>query len=173
MKNPFLATVALSLLFISLVALTACNAPNKSAEWQTMTLIKSKSELVEVHDLDGTREHGEQVFFESELTDQVGQKVGQAIGMMVIVDIAGDDGVGNPEIEERFSTLAIVFEDGDEIMTMGALVYPVGERLMQANLPQMRAIIGGTGKYKGIRGQLTMTRDPDESYMLELEYKMD
>jgi predicted aconitase with swiveling domain len=51
--------------------------------------------------------------------------VGQAIGVTVIVDIPGEDGVGSPRIEERFSTLAIVFDDGDEIMTMGALVSPI------------------------------------------------
>ena len=117
--------LSLSFLFIPLVIITACNAPDKPSDWQTMTLFKSKSELVEVHDLDGTREHGEQMFFESELSDQSGKPVGQAIGVTVIVDIPGEDGVGSPRIEERFSTLAIVFDDGDEIMTMGALVSPI------------------------------------------------
>lgn len=58
-------------------------------------------------------------------------------------------------------------------MVMGALVYPANERLMQANEPQMRSIIGGTGKYKGIRGQMKTTRNQDETYILSLEYKMD
>lgn len=166
-------SLPLSLLFIPFVVMTACNTTEKPSEWQTMTLTKSKSELVEVNDLDDVREHGEMMFFESELTDETGKPVGQAIGMTVIIDIPGEDIAGDSEIEERFSTMAIVFEDGDEIMTMGAHVYPANEKLMQANVPQSRAIIGGTGKYMGIRGQMTMTRDVDGSYTLALKYKVD
>ena len=163
----------LSLLFISLVIINACNAPDKSAEWQSMTLIKSKPEHVLVDDLDGTREHGEKIFYEAGLSDQAGKPVGQLLAEHVIVDLPGEDGVGSPTLEERFTTLALVFDDGDEIMVMGALVYPANERLMQANEPQMRSIIGGTGKYKGIRGQMKTTRNQDETYILSLEYKMD
>lgn len=168
MKNKLL-----SVSLFSLVALTACNAPNKTAEWQTMTLIQAKPVLVEIADEDSAREHGEQMFFEAKLSDQSGKAVGQLLGKHVIADIPGDDGVGNPTVEERFTTMAVVFEDGDEIMTMGALVYPVNEKIMQANAPQVRALIGGTGKYKGIRGQIKTTRNADETYTHSIEYKVD
>lgn len=138
-----------------------------------MTLIKSKPTLVEVQDLDGEREHGEKIFYEAKLSDQAGKPVGQLLVEHVIVDLPGEDGMGSPTVEERFTTLAVVFNDGDEIMVTGALVYPVNERLMQANAPQMRSIIGGTGKYKGIRGQMKTTRNADETYILTLEYRLD
>jgi len=165
----------LSLLFISLVIFTACNAPDKSAEWQTMTLYGTNGIIVGVNDGDGTNEHGEQTFFdfEARLNERTGKLVGKIIGMTVICDLPGDDGVGNPEIEERFATLAIIFEDGDEIMSTAAFEFPANEVKLKNNNPQLRTIIGGTGKYKGIRGQMEVTRNADETYLYTIEYKVD
>ena len=163
----------LSILFIPLFVITACNAPDKQAEWQTMTLYGSSVVLIEVHDGDEMREHGEQLFYEAKLSDQAGKSVGQALGMAVIVDMPGDDKVDKPATEERFVTMAIVFEDGDEIMTMGAFEIPENEKYVPTNVPQSRAIIGGTGKYMGIRGQMKVTRNADDTFSLTLEYKVD
>jgi hypothetical protein len=138
-----------------------------------MTLNANELEHVLVEDLDGIREHGETYFYEAKVSDEAGKPVGQLLAEQVIVDLPGEDGKGNPTVEERFTTLAFIFDDGDEIMTMGAFVYPANERLMQANVPQMRTIIGGTGKYKGIRGQMKSTRNQDETYINVLEYKLD
>ena len=168
-------SISLPLLCTSFLILAGCSAPHKPAEWQKMTLISGgpSSSVVEVRDLDGTGGHGEQMFFESDLTDQAGNKAGQVIGMTVIAHIGSEDGAGNAKFEERFSTLAFVFDDGDEIMALGSFVYPEGATHLQGNVPQMRAIIGGTGKYKGIRGQMTTTRNADGKYILELEYRME
>jgi hypothetical protein len=47
---------------------------------------------------------------------------------------------------------------------MGALDYPPTAGEFDAGQPVVRAILGGTGKYMGARGQLTSTRNPDGSY---------
>jgi len=76
-------------------------------------------------------------------------------------------------MEERFTTMSIVFSDADEIVISCANIYPINQRIMQADVPQVRAIIGGTGKYKGISGQVTTTRKSDETYTHVLEYRLD
>lgn len=163
-------------LFFGLLQLmNACNAPDKSSEWQTMTLYGTNGVILEVNNGNGTREHGEQTFFdfEARLEDKTGKLVGKIIGMTVITDLPGDDGVGNPEIEERFATLAIVFENGDEIMSTAAFEFPANGIKLKNNNPQQRTIIGGTGKYKGIHGQMEVTKNTDETYLYNIEYKLD
>lgn len=137
-----------------------------------MTL-SSKPELVEVSDGDGMREHGEGMVYEAVLTDQSGTAVGQLLGMHTIIDIPGKDAVGDPNAEERITLMSMVFGDEDEIEIQGANTYPMGERVMKPDAPQYRAIIGGTGKYKGIRGQLKTTRSADGTHTHTLEYRLD
>lgn len=168
MRTTLFASFLTSLLLVS-----ACNAPKAEATWQTMSLTQAKPILVEIADEDTSREHGERMAFEAKLNDASGKAVAQLLGMHTIVDIPGEDGVGNSAIEERFTTMAIVFEGGDEIVIEGANVYPMDQKIMQADTPQLRAIVGGTGKYKGIRGQIKTVRSADETYSHTLEYKID
>lgn len=166
-------TTLIAIALISTAVLTACNAPKPAAAWQTLTLKQAKPTLVDVTDGDQDREHGERMLFEAALTDESGKSVAQLLGMHTIVDIPGEDGVGNPSVEERFTSMSVVFEDGDEIVFEGANVYPTNERIMKADAPQYRAIAGGTGKYKGIRGQIKTSRNADETYSHTIEYRLD
>lgn len=161
-----------SLLISALALLSACQTPPPVA-WQKLTLEQSKPILVEVHDGDGVREHGEKVFFEAKLKDPAGQVTAQMLGMMVIVDLPGNDGVGDPAVEERFTWVSVIFPEGDEIVVQGANIYPAGQTIMKPQAAQTRAIVGGTGKFKGIRGQVVTTRNPDETYTHTLEYRLD
>ncbi len=161
-----------SLLISGLALLSACQTP-PSAAWQTLTLQQTKPILLEVNDGDGQREHGEKAFFEAQLKDSTGRVAAQLLGMMVIVDLPGNDGVGDPAVEERFTWVSVVFPEGDEIVVQGANVYPAGQTIMKPQAAQARAIVGGTGKFKGIRGQVVTTRNPDETYTHTLEYRLD
>lgn len=160
-------------LLISLAAVSACSKPAQTAAWQTMSLKQDKPVLVEVTDGDPEREHGERMFFEAKLTDESGKAVAQLLGMHVIVDIPGEDGIGDATQEERLTSMSIVFADGDEIAIVGYNTYPQNQSLMKADEAQVRAITGGTGKYKGIRGQIKTTRNADETYTHTLEYRLD
>jgi len=159
--------------FATLLFFTSCNAPNTEVKWETMTFNQSKPILVDVNDGDENREHGERMFFEAKMNDVNGKEVARLIGMHDIADLPGEDGIGNSTVEERFTKMSIVFSEGDEIVVSGANIYPVDQRIMQAGIPQVRAIGGGTGKYKGIRGQVTTTRKDDETYTHLLEYRLD
>ena len=165
-------TALYSSVLASLFAVASCTAPSVPS-WKTMTLIQAKPVLVEIADEDGAREHGERMAFEARLSEPSGKAVGQLLGIHTIVDLPGEDGVGNQAIEERFTTMAVVFEDGDEILIEGANVYPVDQKIMQEGVPQVRAIIGGTGKYKGIRGEIKTVRNADETYSHTLDYRLD
>jgi hypothetical protein len=52
----------------------------------------------------------------------------------------------------------------------GKSVFPhSGELEIAKNNPQIRAIVGGTGKYIGARGQISTTHDDDEGYTHVIE----
>ncbi len=147
---------------------------NPAATWQTMTFTQDVPIIQGLSDDDDDpREHGEMMFFEALMRDTTGQVVAQLIGMMTIVDLPGEDLIGDPVVEERFTHVAIIFPDGDEITITGANIYPMNERIMQADIPQHRVITGGTGKYKGIRGEISTTRNEDQTYHHVLEYRLD
>jgi len=149
---------------------------NEQAEvvaWQTLSFSQDVPILLEVYTDKSQRKHGDRIFFEANLRDSTGEIAAQLIGMMTIADIPGDDSIGQISMEERFTTMEIIFPDGDVISITGANVYPVNQVIMQAQMPQQRVIVGGTGKYKGIRGQITTTRNDDETYTHVLEYRLD
>jgi hypothetical protein len=76
-------------------------------------------------------------------------------------------------ISERFGTLVFNLGDENEIVAQGSTSYPKDEEQMKSGLQQKRAIVGGTGKYKGINGEVTTTRNEDGTYTHLLDVKMD
>jgi hypothetical protein len=44
---------------------------------------------------------------------------------------------------------------------------------MKLGIPQKNAVVGGTGKYKGVRGEVTTTRNEDGTYTHIFDIKMD
>ena len=71
----------------------------------------------------------------------------------------------NPNLETRATVLFFSFANRqDQIVALGALDYPSTDGEFHAGQPVVRAILGGTGKYMGARGQLTSTRNADGSY---------
>lgn len=173
MRNAMFSRWSLATVLVSSVLVGAgCSGTKETSGWQTMTLIQTKPVLVEVADGDGIREHGEGMVFEAKLNDQSGKPVAQLLGHHTIVDTPGDDGIGDPSVEERITTLSIVIDNGDEIVAHGADVYPADQKIIKADVPQYRALIGGTGTYKGIRGQVKTTRNGDETYTHILEYEL-
>jgi hypothetical protein len=52
----------------------------------------------------------------------------------------------------------------DQIIAFGVSDYSPSAAEFEAGQPTVRAILGGTGKYMGARGQLASTRNADGSY---------
>lgn len=71
----------------------------------------------------------------------------------------------NPSFEQRATLLIFTFGNrDDQIVAMGVHDYPPDAAEFDAGQPHVRAILGGTGKYIGARGQLASTRNADGSY---------
>jgi len=91
-----------------------------------------------------------------------GPVTGEVFGSKTLVRLATD---ANPNLEKRATLLFFSFGDRqDQIVVVGVLDYPPTAGEFNAGQPVVRAILGGTGKYMGARGQLASTRNADGSY---------
>ena len=86
---------------------------------------------------------------------------GTLIGYLLTVDLA--DVATGDFLEERIGTL--VFDFGvDTLVVSGGTSYPLNDKQMRIDEPQIRAVIGGTGSFIGSRGEVVTTRNGDGSY---------
>jgi hypothetical protein len=106
---------------------------------------------------------GDAYYFSAPLHSSPGGPVtGEVFGSKTLVKLAGQ---ANPNSEKRATVLFFTFHGGqDQIIALGAGDYPPTAAEFDTGQPVVRAILGGTGKYIGARGQLTSTRNTDGSY---------
>lgn len=102
---------------------------------------------------------GDMLAFQAQADGDDGLKVTMH-GMLITVDIPD----GADTLEDRSGQIYFDFGNGDSIVAAGRSVYSGGESEMEKDKPQLRAVIGGTGKYIGAAGQVTTTRRADGSY---------
>jgi hypothetical protein len=87
---------------------------------------------------------------------------GEVFGTKTLVKLATD---ANPNLEQRTTLLSFTFGDRqDQIIVLGVVDYSPTGAEFNPGQPVVRAILGGTGKYMGARGQLASTRNADGSY---------
>lgn len=122
---------------------------------------------------DTTNSHGDGMAFEAKLSDSTGVEVGEIIGWLVTVDINLSDSMNTAPVSERIGSTVFNFGEENEIVAIGGISYHSGEQRMKKGIAQKRAIVGGTGKYKGIVGEVTTTRNEDGTYTYFLDYKID
>lgn len=104
--------------------------------------------------------HGDMLAFEAGLTAEDGTK-GTLHGILITVDLPGD---GDDVHEDRIGQLVFALGASDGIVVAGGSIYAETTAEMNADQPQVRAVIGGTGRYLGARGQVTTSRHEDGSY---------
>jgi hypothetical protein len=93
---------------------------------------------------------------------QSGPVTGELIGSKTLVKIATE---ANPSLERRATLMFFTFADRkDQIIAFGVADYSPSAAEFEAGQPTVRAILGGSGKYMGARGQLASTRNADGSY---------
>jgi hypothetical protein len=109
---------------------------------------------------------GDTYYFFATFRDQPGGAVtGELYGTKTVVKPAAP---ATPNVEQRATTLYFVFGNNqDQIVAAGVPDYPPNASEFQPNRPVLRAILGGTGKYDGVGGELTSTRNADGSYKQE------
>ena len=91
-----------------------------------------------------------------------GPATGEVFGSKTLIKIATDT---NPNLETRATVLFFTFANHqNQIVAVGATDYPPTAGEFDASQPVVRAVLGGTGKYMGARGQVASTRNADGSY---------
>jgi hypothetical protein len=88
--------------------------------------------------------------------------IGEVFGSKTLMKLATD---ANPNLEQRATLLSFTFNDRqDQIIALGVTDYSPTAGEFDVEKPQARAVLGGTGKYMGARGQLTSKRNADGTY---------
>ena len=158
------------LVFATAIYLLSCqNQP--VSKWETLKLIQDNPLVTQINLGDPAHGHGDGTAFEAPLRDTLGNIVGEALGWTVTVDIMDGD-LTNPKIlKERIGTSVFNLGDENEIVGSRITSYYDGEQRLKLGLPQVYPIMGGTGKYKGIEGEFSATRQADSSYVYFFNFK--
>ena len=159
-------------IFTAALFLLSCQNQTGSA-WQTLTYIQDKPVLIHVNLGDTAHGHGDGMAFEAVLKDTTGKAVGEVLGWIVTVDIVDGDSANLIKVSDRIGTMVFDLGDENEIIAQGGTSYHHGEQQMKLGIAQKRAIVGGTGKYKGVEGEITTTRHDDGTYTHVLDIKLD
>ncbi|MEY4628554.1 MAG: hypothetical protein RLZZ595_880 [Bacteroidota bacterium] len=159
-------------IFTAACFLLSCQNQTAS-KWSTIKFIQGNPALVHLNLGDTAHGHGDGMAFEASIKDTSGVEVGEVLGWLVTVDIMEGDSANPIHISERLGTMVFNLGDENEIVAQGGTSYHKGEQQMKLGIAQKRAIVGGTGKYKGISGEVTTSRNEDGTYMHVLDVKID
>lgn len=118
-------------------------------------------------DIDGNGvDIGDETSFIGNLVDENGQK-GTVLGYNKIIAMPDS----NTQLQAQARITRLVFRFGnDEIIVFGVVDYPNGGSEMKAGIIQRDAIIGGTGKYIGARGEIVVKRLESGEYENEFRF---
>jgi hypothetical protein len=145
---------------------------NQPAEkWETLKF-QGYPRLTSLNLGDSAHGHGDGTAFEGVLKDTAGATVGEVLGWLVTVDIVDGDSANPVYITDRVGTMVFKFDEDNKIVASGGVIYRKGEQQMDIGIAQKRAVVGGTGKYRGIKGEVTTSRNEDGTYKHVLDVKM-
>lgn len=158
------------LVFFSLsVLLWSCQ---NSTQWTKVDLTQGAPNLKQVKWDESEIRKGDGTGFIAVLTDPKGNEVGVLSGWLTTVDFKEGNRENMPHFEERIGTLVFDLQNENEIIVQGGNTIHHKQEEPKVGFSQKRAIVGGTGIYKGIIGQVTSTRNPDGTYLHQLEYRL-
>jgi hypothetical protein len=136
------------------LALASLTFAGTAAADQILTIVQGPPAITHVDiGADGSS-HGDIMAFQAPFTAQDGT-TGTMSGMVVTVDIdIGDGG----HFLDRIAQIVVDFGASDTLVIGGIASYTGGAVEMAPDAPQLRAVIGGTGRFIGARGQVLTTR---------------
>ena len=154
--------IALAALLASTLMAACCPHSTKSSN-ETLTVYQDAPTLNLLDHGPLGRSPGDVHHFSAPLHSSPGGPVtGEVFGTKTLVKLATET---NPNLEQRATLLSFTFGDRqDQIIVLGVVDYSPTGAEFNPDQPVVRAILGGTGKYAGARGQLTSTRNADGSY---------
>jgi hypothetical protein len=145
------------------ILMTACGPHSTNPSTETLTVYEDAPALKPLDLGSPGNSPGDAYYFSAALHSSRGGPVtGEVFGSKTLIKMAAE---ANPNSEKRATLLFFMFTGGqDQIIAFGAGDYPPTAAEFNPGQPVVRAILGGTGKYIGARGQLTSTRNADGSY---------
>jgi len=145
------------------ILMAACGLHSTTASTETLTVYEDKPTLKLLDLGPPGNSPGDVYHFFAPLHSSPGGPVtGEVFGSKTLIKTATD---ANPNLETRATVLFFTFANRqDQIVAAGATDYPPTAGEFDAGPSVVRAILGGTGKYMGARGQLASTRNADGSY---------
>lgn len=157
MQSRFIQATVMAPAAAGLLLLSACGK-NK----ETLNLIQRSDDPVELTslDLNPNGDSGDITTFVADVYRD-DKPYGSMIGTITTVGAIGKG--SRPNREERLLT-AVYDLPGGQISALGISYYFEGDRLLPKGDSMTRAIVGGTGKYMGVDGEVTTTRNHDNSY---------
>jgi hypothetical protein len=153
--------MAVTALIVSAL-LAACGLRCTSPSSETFTVYQDAPKMSPLDLGAPGNSPGDVYYFSAPLHSSPGGPViGEVFGSKTLVKPT----TANPNLEQRATLLIFDFGNRqDQIVVMGVLDYPPTAGEFNAGQPVVRAILGGTGKYMGARGQLISSRNADGSY---------
>lgn len=164
LRRPAMRLLAGGALAAIAMLVTACSSGGASS----LTVQQDPPRIVNIDLPDAagkgdSASHGDLLAFEADLR-QDGTVVGDLTGMLTTVDLPDGAASARESLEERIGQLVFRFGGVDTIVVSGSSVYPPDSDEMEAARPQVRAVLGGTGKYLGADGQVTTSLNADGTY---------
>ena len=148
---------------IASTLLAGCGLRCRSPSTETFTVYEDAPKISQLDLGPPGNSPGDVYHFFAPLYSSAGGPVtGEVSGTKTVVKLATD---ARPNLERRATLLFFTFgEQQDQIIALGVHEYPTNVPEFEAGKSVARAILGGTGKYMGARGEVTSTRNADGSY---------
>lgn len=145
------------------IQLVGLDTEPTAAQQKTLTLEQALPYLVYVDVGSEGASQGDILAFDAEVTSTDGL-LGKLSGLITTVEIPEP---GEVPFQDRISHMVFDLGGANTLVVGGKAIYPVGVGLtseFEKNLPQIRAILGGTGEYLAAQGQVASTRNDDGTY---------
>ena len=161
------------LCFISFV-FSSCELPGAKSPWTLMKLYNGKPNITIVNLGDTSHGKGDGTAYEGDLMDSTGKVIGEYISWYVTVDIEKTDSNKANHFSENFLNTVLSLGPEDEIIIQGGSFHSLDSHMIKKGIKgRTKAIVGGTGKYRGIRGEVVPYRLEDGTHVHDLIYRLD
>ena len=150
--------LAVSVIATSVLGLGLAMPATAAPDTTKIVLLQDDPTIVRVSD-EAAGATGYELTFEAPVRKPAGKRVGALSGAILTVD-ATLDGV-TEEIRHRNLVFSLA---GGQLVAQGVSRYPAARAELAAGRPFVIAIVGGTGRYIGARGEVRTTQRADGSY---------
>ncbi len=164
-RNVMLRSLAPSFALLSASLLAACASPASSLNTEaapTLVVFNSPPEVSHFDLGDSDRTHGELISWHADLDLSEGEeatRIGHCNGTMQVTRLgAREDGR-----EHRMTNIELDWDDSDDSLLVAGS-HPYKHGVIETDVPIVRAVIGGTGRFAAARGQMVSEKLPSGWY---------